>query len=156
MNEKELYVVKEYKFDDPIITEIDSIIDKCFRDCHKSYFHNFKYESIYDNKFTDITANEIINLTISGKSMSLYELNKKLTVARQNGFMFNQINKLKIKFYSHLRFINISYYLKSQIPMCHRQFFRVISQNRDYVENFCNDINNPFLFACQKWINQLN
>ena len=88
--------------------------------------------------------------------MKLYELNKKLTVARQNGFIFNQINKLSIKIYSHLRYINISYYLKSQIPMCPRQCFGVISQNRDYVESFCNDMENPFHFACQKWINQLN
>ena len=36
MNENELYVVKEYKFDNPIITEIDSIIGNCFRDCHIS------------------------------------------------------------------------------------------------------------------------
>ena len=156
MNENELHVVKEYKFDNPIVTEIDSIIDKCFRDCHNSYFHNFKYECIYDIKLTNITNNEIINLTISGKSMNLYELNKKLTVARQNGCMFNQINDLSLKFYSHLRYINIRYYLKSQIPMCHRQFFRVISQNREYVDNFCNDFNNPFPFACQKWINQLS
>ena len=77
MNENELYVVKEYKFDNPIITEIDSIIAKCFRDCHNSYFHDFKYECIYDNKLTNFTNNEIFVLTISGKSRSLYELNKK-------------------------------------------------------------------------------
>ena len=154
MNENELFVVKEYKFDNPIITEIDSIIDKCFRDCDNSYSHNFKYECIYDVKLTNITNIEIFNLTVSGKSMNLYELNKKLTVARQNGFMFNQTNNLSIKFHSHLRYINISYYLKFQIPMCHRQFFRVISQNRQYVDNFCNDSNNPFHFSCQKWINQ--
>ena len=29
---------------------------------------------------------KIIKITISDKSMGLYELNKKLTVARQNGF----------------------------------------------------------------------
>ena len=156
MKENEIYVVKEYKFDNPIFTEIDSIIDKCFRDCHNSYFHNFKYECIYDNKLTNFNNNEIFNLTISGKSRSFYELNKKLAVARQNGFMFNQINKISIKFYSHLRYINISYYLKSQILMCHRHFFRVISQTREYVDNFCNDRNNPFHFACQKCINQLN
>ena len=40
--------------------------------------------------------------------------------------------------------------------MCHRQFFRVISQNRDYVDYFCNDRNNPFHFACQKWIKNCN
>ena len=39
--------------------------------------------------------------------------------------------------------------------MCHRQFFRVISKNRDYVENFSNDMENPFHFACQNWLNQL-
>ena len=35
--------------------------------------------------------------------------------------------------------------------MCHRHFFRVISQNRDYVENFGNDRRNPFHFACRQW-----
>ena len=40
--------------------------------------------------------------------------------------------------------------------MCHRQFFRVISQNRDYVDYFCDHSNNLFQFACQKWLNQLN
>ena len=138
--------------DNALITETDSIIDKCFRDCINNYFHNFKYECIYDIKLTNITNNEIINLTISGKILNLYDLNKKLTVARQNGFMLNQINRLTRKFYSHLRYINISYYLKSQIPMCHRQFFKVISQNRDYVESICNDMENLFHFSCQKWI----
>ena len=43
MNENESNVVKEYKFDNPLITQIDSIIDKCFTDCHNNYFHNFIY-----------------------------------------------------------------------------------------------------------------
>ena len=136
MNANELYVVREYKFHNPITIEMDSMLDKCFRDCHTSCHHNFKYECIYDIKLTNITNNEIFNLTISGKSMGLIELNKKLNVGRQNGFMFKQINKLTKKFYSHKRFINTSYYLTSQIPMCHRQFFRVISQNREYLEKF--------------------
>ena len=46
-------------------------------------------------------------MTISGKSMNLFERNKKSTVARQNGFNFNQINTLTIKFYSHLRYIHM-------------------------------------------------
>ena len=67
------------------------------------------------------------NLTISVKSMHLYELNKKLTVARQNGYIINQINKLTVKFYSHLRYINVNCYLKFRMPMCHRQFFKILS-----------------------------
>ena len=117
MIENELYVGKDYKFDHPVITEVDSIIDKSFGDCHNNYFHNFKYECTYDIKLTNFTNNEINNLTISGKSMSLFELNKNSIVVRQNSFLFNQISKLTIEFYSHLRYIDIGNYLKSQIPM---------------------------------------
>ena len=95
-------------------------------------------------------------MTISDKRMNLYKLKKKLKNARQNGFIFNQINKVTIKICSHLRYININYYLKFQITMCHRQFFRNISQNCKYVENFCNDIENPFLFTCRQWYSYNN
>ena len=41
--------------------------------------------------------------------------------------------------------------------MCHRQFHRKISQNREYINNFCNiDREHSFKFAIQKWFNQLN
>ena len=33
----------------------------------------------------------------------------------------------------------------------HRHFFKKLSQNRDYVQTHCNDLNNPFHFACRKW-----
>ena len=73
MIENELYVVKKYKFDNPVITKVDSLIDSCYRDCHKKNFHTYKFECIYDIKFTNITKNETLNLTISDKSMKLYE-----------------------------------------------------------------------------------
>ena len=82
-------------------------------------------------------------------SANLIEINKKLAIARENGFNFNQINKLTIKIKGNLQCINICYYLKHRIPMCHRLFFRRISQSKEYIENICNDINNPF--ACRKW-----
>ena len=92
INENESYVVQEYKFDNPLFTHKDSIKDDCFKDCHNNYFRNFLYECMYDNTVTNITDNEIFNLTISGKSMNLYESNKKLKVAKQNGSIFNQTN----------------------------------------------------------------
>ena len=33
----------------------------------------------------------------------------------------------------------------------HRQFFRKLSQNPDYIQTHCIDLNNPFPFACRKW-----
>ena len=84
--------------------------------------------------------------------MNLFELNKKLTLARQRGFILNQIKKLTIKLFSHQRHINISYYPKQRIPIMHRQFFKILSRNRDYLQTHCNNRNNPFHFACQNWI----
>ena len=78
--------------------KIDSIIDNCIRDCNNKYFHTFDHICVCDIKLTNIGNDEIVNLTISDESMDLYELNKKLENARQDGFLFNQINKLTKKF----------------------------------------------------------
>ena len=111
INENKLSIVKEYEFDNPLIQNIDSIIDKCYKDCHYKYFHTFEYECVYNLSFTNNTNYEIVTLTISGKNLGLYELNKKLTLARERGFIFNQINNFKIKNYSNLSNINIDYRL---------------------------------------------
>ena len=108
MNENELYVVKKYKFDNPLFHKIDSRRVGCYRGCHNKYFRTIKYVCIYDIKLTKITKNEIFNISISDESMNLLELNRKLTLARQRSFIFTQINKLTIKIYSHQRYININ------------------------------------------------
>ena len=93
MNGKQLAVVKKYEIIKHFIHKIDSIIDNCIRDCHNKYFHTFEFKCAYDINVTNIKNNGIVDLTIVDKSMGLFELNKKLPVARQNGFIFNQINK---------------------------------------------------------------
>ena len=156
MNENELYVVKEYIFDNPLITKIDSIIDDCYRDCHNKYFHTFDHICEYDLNFTNTTNNEIVNFTISDKGLNLYELNKKLTLARENGFIFNHINKLTIKILSNLSHINIHYHLRLGASPLHRQFFKNLAQNRDYIQTHCNDRRNTFHFACRHWYSYNN
>ena len=144
-------IVKEYEFNKPPIQKIDSLIDNTIIDCHNEYFHTFDHICEFDINFTNITNNVTVNFTISDKSMASYELNKKLTTARGNGFLFNQINKLTIKIYSNLSNINICYSLKHRIPMCHRKILLKISQNKEFIQTFCNDRRNPFPFACRKW-----
>ena len=75
-------------------------------------------------KLTNITNNEVINITISDESMNheFAWIKKKLTVARQRGYIFNHLSKITIKICSHLRYISISYYLKILKPMCHKRF----------------------------------
>ena len=116
-------IVKEYESNNPVITKIDSVIDNSIRDCHNKYFHTFDHICEYDLNFTNTTNNESVNFTISDKSMGMYELNKKLTIARENGFIFSQINKLTIKILSNLSYINIHYHLTLGAPPLHRQFF---------------------------------
>ena len=156
INENELKLVKKYEFDTPVITKIDSIIDKSIRDCHNKYFHTFDHICEYDLNFTNITNNETINFTISDKCMGMFDLNKKLAIAREHGFKFNQINKLTIKIYSNLSHINIHYHLRLGAPPLHRQFFLKISHNRDYIQTHCNDRRNPFHFACRQWFSYKN
>ena len=83
--------------------------------------------------------------------MASYELSKNITIARENGFIFNQVKRQTVKIYSNLSHINILYHLKLQKPVMHRQFFRKKSQKRDYIQTFCNDRRNPFHFACRRW-----
>ena len=154
MNEN--VIVKKYEFDEPHIQKIDSINDNCIRDCHHKYFHTFDHICEYDLNFRKITNNELIDFTISDKSMNLFELNKKLTIARGNDFIFNQINKLTIKIYSNLSNINIHYHLRLGAPPLHRQFFIKISKNRKYIQTYCNNRRNPFHFACRQWFSYNN
>ena len=153
---KEIVIVKKYEIDNPLIQKIDSIIDDCNKDCHNKYFHTFDHICEYNLNFTNTTNNETVNFTISDKSMGLYELNKKLTIACENGFIFNQINKLTIKIYSNLSHINIHYHLRLGTSPMHRQFFKKISQNHDYIQTHCNNRRNPFDFACRQWYSYNN
>ena len=98
MSKNLLTIVEEYEFDQPLIQKIDSIIDNCIRDCHNKYFHTFDHKCAYDFKFTNITNNGTVTLTIADKNMNLYELiEKKLISARKNCFIFNQTNTLTKK-----------------------------------------------------------
>ena len=153
---KEKVIVKEYEFDKPLIQKIDSIIDNCIRDCHHKYFHTFDHICEYDLNFTNIDNNETVNFTISKKSMGLYELNKKLTIARGNGFVFNQFNKLTIKIYSNLSHINIHYHLRLGASPLHQRFFIKLARNHNYIQTHCDDRRNPFHFACRQWYSYNN
>ena len=156
INENKLTVVKEYEFDNPLFQNIDSIVNKCNRDCHKKYHHTFEYECVYDLNFTNDTNNESVNFTIPGKSMGMYKLNKKLSLSRERGFKFNQINKLTIKIYSNLSNKNIHYHLKLGAPPLHRQFFIKLLKNHNYIRTHCNDRRNPFHIACRQWYSYIN
>ena len=147
----ENFIVKENEFNNPFIQKIDSTIDICIKDCHNKYFHTFDHICEYNPNFTNTSNNETVNFTISDKNMGFNELNKKLTLARERCFIFNQIINCKIKIYSNLSHINKHYYIKLRIPIMHRQFFRKLAQNRDYIQTHCNDRRNPFRFACRQW-----
>ena len=120
MDKKQLTLVKEYEFDNPLIQKIDSVIDDCIRDCYYKYFHTFDHICEFDLNFTNIANDETVNFRISEKSMGMYELNQKLAIARERGFKFNQINHFKIKVYSNLSNIKLHYHLKLGLPPLHR------------------------------------
>ena len=148
-------VVKKFDFNKPDLHEIDYLLDEFFKDCRNKLFHSFKYRLVYDINFRNISNNEEINFTITHRTMELeiefHGLNKRIKIARENGFIFNQINELTVKIYSTLSNVNADYDLKFQIPIIQRQFFEKMSQNKEYAKTHCYDLNNPFHFACRKW-----
>ena len=101
-NENQLTIVNGYEFDNPLIQKVDSLIDNSIRDCHNNYFHTFDHICEYNLNSTNTSNNETANFTISDKSMCLYELNKKITLARERGYIFNQLFNFKRKIYSNL------------------------------------------------------
>ena len=160
INENKLFVVKEYEFDKTDIHKIDYILDDVIKDCRKKYFHSFEYRIIYDLCFKNISNNEEVIFAVTHRSMEFktefYGLNKKIKNARENGYIFNQINNFKIKILSNLSHINIHYHLRLGASPLHRQFFKNLAENRDYIQTHCNDINNPFHFACRHWYSYNN
>ena len=127
MNDK--IFVKGYEFNNPVIQNMDYIFDDCVRDSHDKFFHTFDHICEDVVNFATIGNNEIAKFTISDKNMASYELNKKLTNAPGNGFLFNQINKLNIKLLSNLSHIIIHYYSKLKIPIMLHHFIRKLAQN---------------------------
>ena len=102
INENQLSVVKEHEYIKPLTHKIDSIMDNCIRDCHNRLFHTFEYKCAYDIQPTNVRNNEIFNLTISDKSIGLFEITKT-KMAQRRGFIFNQIKKnITRKIYSNL------------------------------------------------------
>ena len=75
-NEIQLTIVKEYEFIKPLSHKIDSISDKCIRDCNNKYFHTFQYKCVYNIKLTNIGKIETDIIQISDKSMGLYKRKK--------------------------------------------------------------------------------
>ena len=151
INEKELTVVKEYEIKNPPIQNIDSIINECYKGCHHKYFHTFEYVCVYDLNFTNDNNNESVNFTISGKNLGSHEINKKLALAREKCFKLNEIKNFKIKIYSNLSNINIRHYLKLPIPIMHRRFLIKLTHNRDYIQNYCKNLNDPIQFGFYQW-----
>ena len=130
-----------------------------YENCQKKIFHRFVYKCVCDIKFINVTNIKEVNLQVSlgyTEFVSEYDgFNVKIENLKINGFIFGQVLKLTMKFYSNLSNISIDYYLKLHIPIWHRKFVKIIYENPQYVKRFCNDRTNPFHFAIREWTNCL-
>ena len=98
MNESEIYLAKEYKFGNSLCSAMDSILDNYFSHFHTIFSQKVKSECLYDIQFKNIANNELINFSVSGKNMDLFDLNNKFKNAPERGLIFVHINRLTIEF----------------------------------------------------------
>ena len=154
-------VVKEYENIKPEIYEMYFILEKVIKDCRGNIFHTFGHRFVYDTKLTIIANNKEVNLTNTRGyryfKCEFYGLIEKIKNADKIALSFSEI-EINDKLDSSLSDINICCYLKLPIPIMHREFLRITSQNPDYVKSVCIDRNNTFHFAYRKRIfyNQSN
>ena len=88
-------VVKKYEFRRPLLSEIDSIVYKCIRDCFNKYYHSHRFTLEYHSNFTNKINNEVYTSSIGNIfHIYSYEIDKKLKIAPRKGFKFDQIYKL--------------------------------------------------------------
>ena len=94
----------------------------------------------------NVVINVFVNNVVKIKVIVIYQ--KVFFVEHKKRIITQFLQK---KSYSNLSNINIHYYIKLQIPIMHRHFFRKLSQNSENVQTPCNKINIPFRFACRNW-----
>ena len=94
----------------------------------------------------NVVINVLVNNVVKKKVIMIYQ--KVFFVEHEKKDTYSIFTK---KSYSNLSIINIHYYIKLQIPIMHRHFFRKLSQNSENVQTPCNKLNIPFHFACRNW-----
>ena len=99
--------------------------------------------------FFDLLNNKRKNVTIEGYHV-LHRARRR-EVASNNRYITKKVNKLVITIEGGISRLVINTYLKVQIPMLCRKFFKNIAYNRDYVHNFCNDPVNKIHRYCCEW-----
>ena len=128
-------IVKEYEIIvKPEIDEKGYLLDKVFKNCKEMFFHTFEFRCVYNIEITNLKINVKIILNITRQCMKFKS-------------EFQGLNEKKQKCN-----IIVCYYLKFRIPIMHRQVFRMISQNPEFSNTHCTDLNNAFHFACRRWI----
>ena len=120
-----------------VIGNICEILEKYFDFLNKFEKKNAeKFDSKYDD-YRDIDQKE--KTDFFNKKLNMLSIHKELSKIYSNNTQMDYDAT------------SLSPSAMWDRPMCHRLFFRRVTQNKDYIENFCDDINNPFHFACGKW-----
>ena len=86
---------------------------------------------------------------VEGKRVSYCA--RKREIASKGRFEMIKVNKLFLTIVGEIQKSVIDTYLKLQIPMLWRHFFKNIANNRDYVYKFCNRPPNKFDRHCREW-----
>ena len=68
INENQLAIFTEYKFNKPLIPKIVYVNDESYRDCHNEKFHTFEDKCVYNNRLKNIGNNETNILPFSDKA----------------------------------------------------------------------------------------
>ena len=146
-----MIVTSEYVFRNFKIDEITQIIKNTQLEHNREYGDNYcrKIHIRCNNKFFDKIKNKTKNITIKNYHVH-YGINK-IKIASQGRYDLIKPNKLIILIEENFYRIVTNTSLKYNNPILWRKIFLKISNNRDYIYNFCNIPNISFHQQCRDW-----
>ena len=145
-----MIVTSEYIFLNPKINEITDILNNTRLGQDQKYGDNCsrKIEVRCNINFLDKIKNKTKNITIS--DYHVHRGMKKTIIASQGRYELIGSNKLSILIEGNIYKNVINNYMKfNNIPVLWKKFFLKITNNRDYVNNFCNRPLNRFDQHCR-------
>ena len=122
--------------------------------CKINCFHSFKLDCICDVQFKDIENKKIIDKEI--RDDGLIKKRIEMILAQKKNLKFLEIDKLIIKCWGGFSNNNVKYYMSLKVSFTSRLFFQKMAPNREYIKNYCNDLDNEFNFICCRWYQNKN
>ena len=126
-------ITSEYTYHNPSIDNRCDIIETTAEKHNEKYGYYDSYKTTVKGNIEFFDQTNLKTKNIAVKSFNLMQRGKKTIIASKERYRYNKINISTIVLESELKKHVINTFLKMQIPIMWRKFFKDIAENRDNI-----------------------